>query len=234
MQTISLAVASILLALAGAGSSPANGQDKRIAVGAAAVQAFARHCYTPNEQGGRAVEPAASDGWQAVPEALRARFGIADEPGLKAWLRPGTRPEDALLLQIHERRLDKAGVHSRQMRISCRVVAVSEELETGDLHEALAQLIGSPAGSTHRDVLENLGYPTPEGWAQACWTILTRIENTEWQAWKNENGPACVWLTSPRNYTVSQYIVVRLLTRNSGGTAILEFDRTVRPDALED
>jgi len=28
--------------------------------------------------------------------------------------------------------------------------------------------------------------------------------------------------------------VVRLLTRNSGGTAILEFDRTVRPDALED
>jgi len=232
MRPSSFIFVSALLALASCEPLTAQVNDRHI--GAIAVQEFAQYCYKPNERGGRARQPLAVSGWRPVPASLRARVGIVDGSAGKAWLKTGAGTENLLLLQIHERQLKKAGVHSVQLRISCRVVAVSEELEQAAVHEALAQLIGSPAGSTHRDVLENLGYPTPEGWGQACWTILTRIENTEWQAWRNENGPTCVWLTTPRNYTVSQYIVVRLLTRNSGGTAILEFDRTLRPGALED
>ena len=234
MRIVAFVLVSVALTLAGTGFERATAQDSQIDIGASAVQAFGQYCYEPNRRGGRAREPLAVSGWRSMPEAMRARFGIPDNPALDAWLKPGPTPEDLLLLQIHERRLDKAGVHSGQMRISCRVVAVSADLEPESLHAGLEQIIGSPAGSRRPDVLANLGYPTPDGWEQACWTVLTRLEDTDWQAYEHDGRPTCVYLTTPQNYAVSQYVVVRLLSRNSGGTAILEFDRTLRPDALKD
>jgi len=230
MQTLALTLASVLLLLTNLGAASA--ETTRTDIGAVAIRAFKVHCYEPNRRGGRAAEPNSESGWQLVPEAMRAQLGIDDEPALKAWLRPGAAPQDLLLLQIHERRLENAGIHSGQMRISCRVAAVSEKLRPQLLQHRLSRVIGSPPGSNRPEVLERLGYPTPEGWQQRCWTILTKVRNTSWQPTEHDGRPSCVWLTSPRNYALSQYVVVRLLTREDGGTATLEFDRTLRADAL--
>lgn len=228
-KTSLILLSSFFILLSGA---PAQAAEPDIAL--SATRAFAQHCYEPNRLGGRSLEPAVTSAWQQMPDELRSSFGLPDDPAVRAWIQPGPGPEDVMLLQMHEQRLGKAGVHSGQLRISCRVTVVSAGLQPDPLQAGLVDLLGSPEGSTRKDVLRNLGYPTPDGWDQACWTILTRIENTDWEPYEHQGRPTCVYLTAPENYAVSQYVVVRLLTRNSGGTAILEFDRTLRPAALAD
>ena len=232
MRGFSIIAVSAFLAVAG--FAPVSAQVEGVDITANASRLFAEHCYEPNQRGGRALEPVSGAAWEFVAGEFRERLGIPDDPAVKAWFRPGASTDEFILLQIHERRLDRAGVHSGQLRISCRVVAVSPKVQAETLRERVAQIVGSPPGGTRGDTLERLGYPTPEGWDQACWTILERIEDTDWQGDTYDGRPRCFSLTTPRNYTVSQYIVIRLLTRNDGGTAILEFDRTLPPDALKD
>lgn len=198
------------------------------------ISSFAQHCYEPNRRGGRPLEPAPSSAWQPMSDYLRTVFEIPADPDLRVWIQPGSSADDVMLLQMHERQLEKAGVHSGQFRISCRVVVVSEGLSPERLNAGLVYILGSRAGSNRKSVLRNLGYPTPEGWNQDCWTVLTHVENTDWQTSQNAGRPTCVHLTTPQNYATSQYVVVRLLTNESSGVAVVEFDRTLRPEALAD
>lgn len=203
------------------------------------IDVFHRYCYEPNRLGGRSQPPATDDGWQPVPAELRQRLNLSAADGARAWLWSADRQGELMILEIHERRLEKMGVHSGQMRLSCRVISASSEATSPDTHAAALQakleaLLGDPPGATGGQVLERLGYPTPEGWNQACWTILTPIENRDWAPYRHDRQPRCVWLSSPANYAVSQYIVVRLLTRSGSPIAIVAMDRTLPPRALTD
>lgn len=197
------------------------------------IEVFHQHCYEPNRLGGRSLRPVADDGWQPVPDELRSRLNLSTAEGAQAWLRTGENQGELTLVEIHERRLDKAGVHSGQMRLGCRVITTSSQIDAAALQAQMEALLGDPPGAIGGQVLENLGYPTPEGWSQSCWTILTRIEDRDWAPYRHDRQPRCVWLTNPANYTVSQYVVIRLLTRPGSSTAIIAMDRTLPPRALE-
>jgi len=197
------------------------------------VEAFQTYCYEPNRAGGRSRHPDAEQGWQPLPDELRAQLNLSTEAGSQAWIQPGQSQGELLLLQIHERQLKNAGVHSGQMRLTCEVVATSSELQPRAISARLEALIGDPPGADGGQILENLGYPTPDGWTQECWTILTRIKDREWKPYRHDGQPRCVWLTNPANYTVSQYVVVRLLARADASTAVLAMDRTLPPRALK-
>ncbi len=209
---------------------PANARGT--ATMAAPIKTFASYCYEPGRLGGRPLPPDSTRGWKTLPDELRPRFNIPDDSAIRTWVWGGEN-DASMVLQLHERRLEKAGVHSGQMRLSCRLVINTPESDQQQLLTSLRALLGEHEGSTSDETLARLGYPTPEGWNQACWTIVARIGSTDWKPYRHAGRPTCVFLTTPRNYAVSQYIVIRLLSRKDDSVIIIEMDRTLRPGALE-
>jgi len=218
-----ISIAMLMLALwAGAQTASAD-----------AVDTFVRYCYEPNRLGGAPNAPDPADAWAPVPGELRARLGLPEDPAVRAWTRTGGQPGEVEVLKLHVRELDRAGVHSGQLGISCELVVNRPELSAEKVLNAMRAHLDSREGGTHPDTFDRLGYPTPEGWNQACWTILTRIENRDWRPDRHDGQPACFHLTTPENYATSQYIVIRALTHPDRPVAVLAMDRTLRPDALQ-
>lgn len=199
------------------------------------IPTFAKHCYLPNQAGGRSIEPAmtaaTNAGWLPVPEQQRAEYGLPDNQDVNGWVMHNKPSGDLMVLQLSEQLVSEGGVHNGQLRINCRLVLASANNDKHELLEQMRELLGDQEGSTDDDHMANLGYPTPAGWEQACWTVLTRLENRDWKPYRHDDRPVCVWLTSPRNYVMSQYIVIRLLTHAASNVAIIEMDRMLRPDA---
>lgn len=196
----------------------------------APVAVFKKHCYDANRLHRRAKRPEVGSDWVVVPESMRERLDIADDPEINAYIHTRMPENEMMMLQVSEHVLKDVPRNMRYIRglrhNSCRIIYTGSE-KFNDIHDALVKVMDRVPGEDKAGIANDCGYTKPGGWRQWLWMAMPKNDSKAWNIYKAPHGKStCIIFTERRDFYLKDLIAIQFLAQETGGAFIIHFDRT--------
>jgi len=188
------------------------------------VSLFTEYCFEANRLERRSKRPSTERGWHRASPSQRQAFDVAAQPDIELYFKQPEIRDELVALRIHERVLEKGGVHGGETRHSCEIIYSGPQTPE-EIHDGIEAFFGAE-GYDHQGTLRKRGFEIPPGSHLWCWGNNPDRDSTRWRRKKRW----CMFVSRKSFYSSMQLVSIYLKVRQADPpVSVIELEWTYRP-----